>query len=352
MSIKLCFVYPWATLGGVERVLLNRLIAISNAHLPIEIDLMFLHDSGGVKPLRDILAKNGIKARIIVATDFSCDAKYDLVFCIDCPQVFELCARRKFRFIAECHTSYEKNRKYLQHLPAACELVVTPSRLFSNRIKNEIDKNSSLEVVELRNFVPWDTPHDLGTFNLPDWSIRPILFMGRMDMHKDPVALLDAFSNLERVQPGRFFCMFCGPQSPEVNISKEIRNRNLLSKVLVLPPLPFGSTSILLDMIKRKGGIFVSPSKGESFGLSAAEAISAGLPVMLSDIEEHRALVPGHEDKFIYRLGDSKSLSTGISYLFDHYESASSAAIQVREKLSSRVFLEDWSNLLVKLNLQ
>lgn len=352
MSFKFCFVYPWATLGGVERVLLNRLIAFNDADLPIEVDLMFLHDSGGAEPLRYALKKMGFGARVIVAPDFTPEVAYDLVFCIDCPQAFELCERRNFRFLAECHTSYIDNRKYLRTLPANCEIVVTPSKLFSDRVRNELGELDAVEVVELRNFVPWDIRCDLNAFYLPGWVGKPILFFGRMDMHKDPIALLDAFSSLDREHPGRFICILCGPSSAEIDIAEEIRMRNLISKVVLLPPVPFNSAGVLLDMVKRKGGVFVSPSKGESFGLSAAEAICTGLPVILSDIEEHRLLVQGYEDRFTYQLGKIKSLAERITDAFDNYEPASEAVLEIRERISSKGFIEDWNVLLGKLNLQ
>lgn len=352
MSFKLCFVYPWATLGGVERVLLNRLVAFNGVRPLIEVDLMFLHDSGGAEPLRHSLKKWGVNARVIVAPDFAPETAYDLVFCIDCPQAFELCERRNFRFLVECHTSYIYNRKYLQNLPASCEIVVTPSSLFSDRIKGELCISSTLEVVELSNFVPWDVIHDRGSQHPPGWVGIPILFFGRMDTHKDPLALLDAFCIIERMRPGIFFCILCGPQSAEIDILKEVRMRSLISKVLVLPPLPFSATNSLLEMVKRSGGVFISPSKGESFGLSAAEAICAGLPVILSDIEEHCALVQGHESKFIYQLGSKHSLSEKIINVFDNYLVSSNAVLEIRERLSSRAFLENWNALLMKLNLK
>lgn len=351
MSFKVCFIYPWATLGGVERVLLNRLVAFKSVLLPIEVDLMFLHDSGGANPLRNALKKMGIAARVVVATDFEQGAAYDLVSCIDCPQAFGLCAKRNFRFIAECHTSYANNRRYLGELPDSCGIIVTPSQLFSSRIRNELGEANAREVVELRNFVPWDIGCDFDQFRLPGWSRKPIFFFGRMDKHKDPVALLDAFVKIDLKCPGKFMCILCGPQSPEIDIHKEVSRRSLKSKVMSLPPVPFHSTQILMEIVGKMGGIFVSPSKGESFGLSAAEAISTGLPVVMSDIKEHCALVHGYEDKFTYELGNLGALAERILDVFDHYGQMSDIMLKVRESFSSRAFLDDWNVLVRKLNI-
>lgn len=333
-------------------MLLNRLMSFHGAGLAADVDIMFLHDSGGAQPLRNALQELGVPAQVLVKSDFDPDVFYDMVFCIDCPQAFALCKRRGFRFVAECHTSYLENRKYLRDLPTGCELIVTPSVLFGDRIREELKGSCGLEVFDLTNFVPWDISGDVGLQELPGWMMRPILFFGRMDRHKDPLALLDAFAAMEKKQPGRFFCILCGPQSTEIDILKEIRERKLSSNVLLLPPLSFNSTNVLLDLVKRKNGIFVSPSKGESFGLSAAEAICAGLPVVLSDIEEHRELVRGYHDQFTYTLGNTQSLGARIEEVFDNYEMASQAVLEVRERFSSVVFLENWNILLRKLSLQ
>lgn len=333
-------------------MLLNRLMSFHGAALPADVDIMFLHDSGGAQPLRNALQALGIDAQVLVKTDFDPEVFYDMVFCIDCPQAFALCERRGFRFVAECHTSYLENRKYLRNLPSACELIVTPSVLFGDRIRGELQDVCRLEVFDLTNFVPWDIAGDVEMRESPGWKKQPILFFGRMDRHKDPLALLDAFAAMEKKQPDRFFCILCGPQSAEIDILHEIRERKLLANVLLLPPLSFNSTNILLDLVRRKNGVFVSPSKGESFGLSAAEAICAGLPVVLSDIEEHTELVRGYQDRLTYQLGNTQSLGARIEEVFDDYETASQAVLEVRERFSSVVFLENWNALLKRLSLQ
>ena len=51
MQTRVCFIYPWATFGGVERVLLNRALAFKHYLPEIMVDFYFLHDSGGLAPL-------------------------------------------------------------------------------------------------------------------------------------------------------------------------------------------------------------------------------------------------------------------------------------------------------------
>jgi glycosyltransferase involved in cell wall biosynthesis len=162
---------------------------------------------------------------------------------------------------------------------------------------------------------------------------------------------LDAFLMLERRRRGEFMLLFCGPRSSEIDFDKEISKRSLKSLSVVLPPVPFASAGRLLNAVSHSGGLFVSPSQGESFGLSAAEAISSLVPVVLSNIKTHVELVKGYEKNFIYPLGDNKSLSERIESVFDNYAGACSAMAAARTAFSAAAFIDDWKLLCQELDI-
>lgn len=350
MASKVCFVYPWATFGGVERVLLNRLTAFATAALDLDVELVFLHDAGGLPALRDYIHRHGLSAGVRIDPGFSPAAgDHDLVFCIDAPQAIDTCHRRQVPYVVECHTSYADNRLYLRSLPASCRAVLTPSALFSERIRNELPPTHAPRVSELRNFVPWEHGRSADVPRFPAWTRRPLLFFGRMDDLKNPLALLDAFQRIETERPGEFMLVFCGPASGELDLLHEIQQRGLNAHVVVLPAVPFASAAALFDMLAAARGVFVSPSRGESFGLSAAEALGAGVPVVLSDLAEHRFLVRGHEDHFTYPQGQPAALAEKALRVLDDYESAVQAACVLRERFSTAIFLDDWQMLMQRL---
>ncbi len=346
MVSRVCFVYPWATQGGVERVFLSRLLAFQQATPHLKADLLFLHDSGGAEPLRSALMRQGIDARVLVSADFAADAAYDLVFCVDCPQAFALCERRGFRYVAECHTSYPANRQYLRQLPAACMRIIVPSVLFGERLRAELPERSTEDFVTLRNFIPWDVEQTYEDYRRPGWARTPLLFFGRMDRHKNPLMLLDALALLEQRGDHRFFALLCGPQSPEIDMQEAIDQRNLHAQVMVIPPVPFSATNDWLRLVKDCGGIYISPSQGESFGLAAAESISVGMPVLLSDIKEHRFLIDGGGDDFIFTLDSVSMLVEKIVHIMENYQEFSELMKQSRERFSSNAFMEDWQAML------
>lgn len=350
MQTRVCFVYPWATFGGVERVFINRALAFKYYLPQVHVDLYFLHDAGGLHCLIAALAEYDLNETASVV--YSLDAEYDLVFLIDCPQAIELCTQKKQRYVMECHTSYANNRRYLAHLPTTCERIITPSSVFSRLIGSEYSELKN-KIRELRNFVPWDinyTTAPLGNF-LPPWTRKPILFFGRLDNLKDPVSLLDAFKLLNNRRPNEFMLILCGPKTPDIDINTEIENRVLEGMTVVLPPIPFASANDLLSSVAHLGGVFVSPSKGESFGLSAAEAISALLPVVLSDIEPHLELLKEDHAIFSYPLGNTKQLSLCIESIFENYSNACQRVNLLRGAFSANAFVEDWKHLCSELGI-
>ncbi|MCC6921822.1 MAG: glycosyltransferase family 4 protein [Nitrosomonas sp.] len=342
---KLCFAYPWATLGGCERVFINRALAFSKFFPGTELDFLFLSDSGGLSGFLSAIERYSLTNTTQVVE--SIEKKYDLVSLVDCPQLLGEIGSGDQRYMVECHTGYAQNRRYLANLPRTCNVVAAPSKNFADLIRREFPR-IRIPIVELRNFVPWDivptqTHRDI---TLPTWNRRPIFFLGRLDKLKDPLAMLDAFCLLERRRTGEFMLLICGPQSEEIDINHEISVRNLHSYCALFPPVPFHSVDILMRAVARAGGIFVSTSHAESFGLSAAEAISSLIPVVLSDIEAHRTLVAGYEDTMTYQIGDVETLAERIEYVHDSYSDMVSCLGKLREKLSASTFIGDWNRIV------
>lgn len=340
MSLNIAFIYPWATHGGVERVLINRVKAFSS--LNYKIDILFTHDSGAYYSIENAIAFNeNAKVKIINFQHLN-EQNYDLIFCIDFPEALEYCHNNNLRYFAECHTGYKENRAYLQKLPKSCMGVVFPSSCFMQEIEDELMQINQ-EKFLLRNCVPWDIHPDISsrTIQLPYWSKKPLLFFGRMDKLKNITELFDAFKILEEKAPEEYILVLCGPQSKEINIHNELQARNIY-EAIILPPIPFNNTQCFLDAFSKTKGVFISPSSAESFGLSAAEAISTGIPVLLSNINAHMHLVKGYEYDFTYTLYDANDLANKIIAMNENFENAKVSVLKVRDALSSSVFIEDW----------
>ena len=345
MSTKICFAYPWATFGGCERVFINRAMAFKR-HLPgVQLDFLFLSDGGGVKSFCAALKKYRLER--VASVVQSLGSSYEVVSLVDCPQLFTKLNSSGQRYIVECHTGYAENRQYLSSLSRKCSAVATPSSRFCNLIRGEF-RSLPASIFELTNFVPWDIeeyqPHE--DIALPGWTRKPILFLGRMDKLKDPIALLDAFQIIERRRQGEFMLLLCGPKSIEINIEREIASRGLGGMTVLMPPIPFHAASSLMESVRRAGGIFVSPSRMESFGLSAAEAISGLLPPLLSDLDAHSDLIGDFGELFTFPLGDINAFATCIEYLLDNHSVNENLLRKLRGNFSAERFIKDWLKLL------
>ncbi|WP_346235348.1 glycosyltransferase family 4 protein [Lysinibacillus telephonicus] len=336
---KVLYVYKWATMGGVERVLLNRAQAFKSSNLQVAQDVFFLHDSGGKRLLNKYINDYKLGHYLQVVEKFVPD-QYDVIHSIDTPEIFDMMKNNEKIFF-ECHTAYTENRTYIAKLPLDIKGIIVPSEKFRQDIIEEIPVQLHEKTHTLRNSVPQDLftiPKDI----LKRFSKVPIAYIGRVDKLKNTEEVIEIFSLLQERLGDRFILLIAGPITQEVNLFKIIENKNLLDRFIYLPPLPFEKITELLKIIKMNKGLFLSSSKGESFGLSVAEAIMSGIPVVASHVHSH--LVNGNQ-LFLYQLGNIEEAVRKIEYMLENNEIVKNQLALLRENFSDNTFLIDWGNL-------
>lgn len=341
---RIAFLYPWATMGGVERMLLNRAQILSAHGDNFSADFIFTHDAGGFPHLQTSLSKIKSPARALILSLDELENNYDLYICIDFPEAIAKCEQQGLAFAVECHTPYKENRHYLKNLSSNCKFVAAPSKTFCDEISLEIPKNIPLLTLE-NPMVDQSTTHSTNSYPRI-WHKRPILFLGRHDDLKNPAEIL----NLLRLESNNlnsdYFAVFCGPQWREYDLVSRAEGLGVRGKVIAIPPIPFHSTPKLFGLVKASDGLFVSPSSGESFGLSAAEAISSGLPVMLSNIPAHNVLVSPYSEYFTYLVGSPEALLEKIEWIKSNYQLALNMTSFLRSKLLQSNFLQQWNDVI------
>lgn len=332
MTNRVLIIYRWATLGGVERILLNRGMAIHRAGLSAGFDVCFLHDTGAIRLFQNEIDAAGVRdtMKIVPASTLG---QYDLIISIDTPEVLNMAGRHQ-RVALECHTAYVENRTYLSGIGESITALGVPSSVFLGEIEKEHGRFGG-RLCLVRNFVL--RPKIVEAAQLPRWSKRPVLHLGRLDRLKNVTELLDGLAEFERHHGHDLILLLVGARSDDVDIEAEVNARGLASRVIILSPVSFKSTWSLLSGIKERHGVFTSCSTGESFGLSAAEAISLGLPVLLSDIPAHRHLVSSRS-RNLYRLGDPIHWAEQIGTLLSDTEHEG----QLADAFSEARFIEDW----------
>ncbi|MEO3828104.1 glycosyltransferase family 4 protein [Actinomadura sp. B10D3] len=161
-------------------------------------------------------------------------------------------------------------------------------------------------------------------------------FLGRMDEpRKGLQVLLRAFEVLARRRPG-LRLLLAGPgDAGDVmsRVSPELRER-----------------VVVLGMVSEEDkvrayhsvDVFVAPNLGgESFGIVLAEAMSAGAPILASDIEAFDRVLRGGRAGVLFPVGDHEALAAAAAGLLD--DPARRKQLSAEARAAVRAY--DWSSV-------
>jgi glycosyltransferase involved in cell wall biosynthesis len=335
-------IYQFCTYGGVERVLLNRAKAFKQKGMDVYFHVGYLQDFGALDSFKKYIQENDLERFLrpfLISPDFSFEkSHYDLVSVIDTPQVLDKKIPCRNLFI-ECHTPYVENRQYLKNIPRSVKGILVPSKTFCSTIRSEFPRVP--EIFVLPNSVP-DEFYD-STACPPIFERRPLTYLARIDELKNYSEALQLFASVQNRDDIMQIIIGQGATSKE-RLSV-LKNTHLLEKTLLRDRIAFDQVPALVNLIRQHKGIFISPSKGESFGLSAAEFICGGVPVLLSDIPEHRELV-NRDERFLYPLGKISIARRKLTQILDNWETLSHVISGYSTKFRGDKFVREWSRLV------
>lgn len=148
-------------------------------------------------------------------------------------------------------------------------LEIGDGRLDMEDGRSEIDSSNSGNVADSTSHLPSSNSHLLNT--------RTALFMGRFHPVKNLPTLLEAWA---KVRPAGWTLRLVG--ADEVNhkalLAAKAREWGIADTVEILEPM-YGAAK---EQCLREAQLFFLVSKSENFGISAAEAMAVGLPVITS----------------------------------------------------------------------
>ena len=151
------------------------------------------------------------------------------------------------------------------------------------------------------NAVPWPQYQD-GKTN--------ILFVGRLEKRKGFKYLLEAYSRLQW-DFSNIRLLVVGPGNLDKDSHRVLGARNLQDVVFV-----GGVSYDELPRYYASADIFCSPATGsESFGIVLLEAMAAGKPVVVSDIEGYMGIVSDGQQGLLSRRKDSEALAEALKRL-------------------------------------
>lgn len=332
--MKVLFVYRYLTLGGVETVLRARLDGL--AELGIEAHAWFLHDLGG----RPIFS--GLGDRIQVG-DLESGAPlladgFDVVCSIDTEEIFPAFADgvQRPRLVIECHTPYRENLEYLRHLgtlrPAA---FFVPSRYQREVLLERVGEGASVRVVPnplRREFIEEPRPSEAP----PPRSV--VAWIGRMDDLKNWRGFVSLAGVLHRRGLEVEFWMAGGfvERTESEDLLRLARQEGVLDRLRWLRNLPHIRVPAFLDTVRDSGGVVVSTSKGESFGMTVAEAMARGCAVVVPDQPPFPEFVEEGRTGSFYPPGSTEAAADRVEALLADSARRADRGQQARESILAR----------------
>lgn len=339
--MKILYLYKWCTFGGVERVLINRALAFKRHGLSFKAKVFFYY-SGVVGEFKNYLKKSNLKDYLWICDD-PYDERYDLYISIDTEEAFDTFKDRKL--ILEYHTPYNEHGRYLKDISAdKIKAVLVPTVYFSKKIK-EIRPELAEKTFIIPNFVIDEGFEESTNFKLPKWELQPVFFIGRTDSLKNPHFLVSALSTQFHKNVDKYILCIVGGSIDERDFIEHVKREKFEHRTVFYPFLKFERVKAFLKLMSKRKAIFASASKGESFGMSVAEAIYFGLPVLISEIPPHRELVH-NDERFLFRLNSKEDFFKKLNYISNNYDSLKKDIENFKIKLHESGFLEAWNKFL------
>jgi phosphatidylinositol alpha-mannosyltransferase len=173
----------------------------------------------------------------------------------------------------------------------------------------------------------------------PEWAGRDgtLAFIGRLDEpRKGLPTLLAAMDAVLRARPGVRLLVVGRGDAEEV--SKHLSSR-VRDAVVFLGQAGDADKARLL----RTADVYVAPNLGgESFGVVLVEAMSAGTPVLASDLDSFRAVLDGGRVGRLFAAGDVNALAAELVGLLDD----PGRRDRMRDAAAAWVRRFDWSSIV------
>jgi glycosyltransferase involved in cell wall biosynthesis len=139
-----------------------------------------------------------------------------------------------------------------------------------------------------------------------------LLYLGSLESRKNPLFLLDVLADLvSQGQKARLVLCGAGPLAETLRL--EIRRRSLEPHAFLAGPVPERLKADYYNLAH----VFLFPSVLEGFGLSLAEAMSCGKPVVAFDNSSISEVVENGQTGFLVESGDRSEFFRSTALLLE-----------------------------------
>ena len=305
--MKIIFFYRYGILGGVCTQLYHRL-----RHLPkesgLEIHCGFRSDHG-VSDMLSPFATLHFGLNENNTAQFIENHDFDLIIIIDSEEYLSACRKISTnpKIIVEVHTSIERNLEYLSRIENSdIDYFITVSEYMMDRVAFHRNEQVKHPIHLFENVLDTDLFTPLTSASASD-SPGVVLWVGKIDNHKDWKSFLQISHNISLSNPDVEFWIVGGQTCPE-ELAQEVfdlaEELGIIEKFRWFDRIENDSMSKIYSLVSQRGGINLVTSHGESFGMAVLESLLSSCPVISSDVGALSEIT--HESEYfkLYDLGD------------------------------------------------
>ena len=332
---EICFYYKYCNTGGVTSVIKNRMRLIGKIDDQIKIKIRFHQNNSG---LSDFLKLPHVATEFCIFPDFArwcaqrIEREADTVHVVvDEPEALGHVGDVHGPIVFENHASDEGQiQKIAGSDFSKVRSVICVSQWSRSKLGEIFVGAHGRPIHVCSNFVDQQLFSPGPTE--PSRVLDPaLLWVGKLSSSKN---LDDAFEILKRLDRRvRLRPIFVTggvpPQEAVTDFLWRLECLGLGQRARWISSLPNTAMPGLLAEVRRSGGVLLSTSKFETFGLAVLEAMSCGVPVVAANVGGIRELVLHGEDGFLYPLEDLQQATDQILGLLGDaslYDSVSGAA--------------------------
>ncbi|WP_339316102.1 glycosyltransferase family 4 protein [Paenibacillus sp. FSL R10-2734] len=310
--MRILYFYKFCILGGVTTQLANRLKFLRHR---LEVHFAFLEDYGGASAfegyehVRILGTVDEIKS-YMEAYDF------DVIITIDTYELYEALGpvQEGKVIIHEVHTTYSEP---LQKLAATKDslpfhYVITPSAY----MKDYLDSIGIVGAYHINNCLDTDLfRYEAGTEQDP----ATIMWVGKLDDHKNWSSYLNIAGKLNAKMPELRFMLVGGYTAPE-EIKKQLMvkvEQQGIKHFKWIPKVGYDEMHSYYSSVAQSGGLYVSTSMNESFGMTVLEAMACRCPVVVPKVGALPELLDGPLSVSLYESGNEAECVDKLSLLLE-----------------------------------
>jgi len=316
--VRVLFAYKYLTLGGVETILRARMAGL--AHLGIEAHAWFLEEGPG----RSLFHEMPERIHVGGLPDLH---RYlegqppDVLTVIDSEDVLDVAEdlSRPVRVVIECHSPYPENRIYLRWARRQrVAAIFVPSLHQARTVASWAGKIAPTRVI----------PNPLAEYfcqPLSEKEPRPtapiLLWIGRLDFLKNWTAYLKTCRRVVQGLPNVEIWLVGQASIREAQgmLLRRGRQAGILHRLRWFRGVPHQRLPAFMDAVRMSGGLVLSTSRAEAFGMTIAEAMARECAVLAPNEGPFQEYVRPGISGFLYTPGSAEDAARkAIRAIEDH----------------------------------